>query len=265
MKYNGSLAEAWLSQVNGALPGLTAAMKARGRKGLVLGASCIMLYSDQKWIPVTKRQTADLDIAVQFEETDLEEYTSLRDSLVSGGYKPDTEMMYRLHSPRKIPGSLAYVDLLIAPSRNCPPEMARGKMGVGPGFSFEGFEFAFQNSYQLDDTLLLPNVFGFWALKCAAYLDEPAKRVKDLADIIEVAAGLVRQGTHYDLESMWSLVKESDEAHAVKQALDHLARDTSTTWEIAYAERELLPRGFSREEIDETLGDEISELVAQLK
>ena len=103
-----------------------------------------------------------------------------------------------------------------------------------------------------------------WALKRASYLDDPVRRIKDLADIIELASGLVEKGTHFDLEPLWNRLKTQPEAAQVKQILSALASGDSVQWDVENARQELLSRNFSAEDIEGVLLERLLELVEVL-
>lgn len=72
-------------------------------------------------------------------------------------------------------------------------------MGAGPNFSFEYFQFAKDVAFLLQDGIYFPNPFGLIALKQKSYVDEPVKRKKDFADIVELTSGFVENGTHFEM------------------------------------------------------------------
>ena len=220
----------------------------------------ITIYDLLEWIPKTKRQTGDLDIVVQFPTADEAEYKSLKDGLLAVGYRPDEQMSYRLHSPKKTPGSVNYVDLLIMPSASCSEQEAQRIMGVGSEFAFRGLEFAFNTAIELNEHLLLPTPFGLILLKSDSYTADPWKRIRDLADIIEVAIGLVKTAFHYELKETWTEIKRNTESKVVIDVLEGLSSENSTHWDIGNAEFELKKRGFN----DDQLANEIPFLISAL-
>ena len=100
-------------------------------------------------------------------------------------------------------------------------------MGAGgPGFRLLDLLLLPWEAFSITSHVRFPNPFGMWALKRGSYLDDPVRRIKDLADIIELASGLVEKGTHFDLEPLWNRLKTQPEAAQVKQYCLHWRVET---------------------------------------
>lgn len=138
-------------------------------------------------------------------------------------------------------------------------------MGVGPGFSLENFEYARTNAYGLESGTIFPNPFGFLSLKMASYLDEPLKRIKDFADIIKLINGLVLTGTHFEISSLWSTLKDKSESKKIKNAIGKMKNPNEVgNWDLDSTSEELLKKNFQKDFIESTLRSRISDFYDQL-
>ena len=252
MKDQEEKLKAWLASVELMLPGLTEAVSACPSEVMVIGASMMTVYSALGWISPLKRSTGDLDLSVTLLHGGVD-YHEVQKVLIEKGYQIRPPHGYRYHSPRLTPNGLNYVDLLAQPSVPSLANQAEAIriMGAGSEFSFEGFDFAKLCTLKVGKNVLFPNPFGFMAMKRAAYRDDPTRRVKDFADILELIAGLVEKATHYDLEETWHSVKGHPEALKVEFMLDAIASNSSVEWDIQDARSDLLQRNFSEDMVDE--------------
>lgn len=262
MKAESTKIKKWLTNVTAQLPGLDKVLKEISADTLLIGAGVFDIYQELGWIPPLKRKTGDLDLSVGL-VSGPKDYTAVRDSILAHGYKKsDGTHPYRYFAPKPISGALTYIDLLAHPAS---PKITKGEakrtMGAGEDFSFNGFTFASKASYQITSHVYFPNPLGMWALKRAAYLDDPMRRSKDLADIIELASGLVENGTHYDLESVWDQIKNYPEATQVRQMLSALANGESSQWDIENVRQELLSRNYAGTDIDESIPQRLAEVL----
>lgn len=263
MKIDDTKFEGWLKSKEHFLPGLSGIVTETDSKLLIVGASVFELYALQGWMPQIKRQTGDFDLSVGIVGDDLF-YNKAKKNLIDLDYKIDTEHPYRFHPAVKIPGGLQYIDLLAYPLDEATnPDIARNAMGVGKNFSVEGFKFASENSYTLEKNIIFPNPLGMIILKMEGYLDEPVKRIKDFADILELVSGIVQKGHHFELEDEW--LKAKAYAESLK-LIENLKKITSEdmTWDIENVRYELNRRLISDAIIDNTLIQEVKDFVIQL-
>lgn len=264
MKFDGQKALDWLTATATALPSLREILEKAVSEVLVVGAGVFDVYFGQGWTPAFKRKTADLDLSVGL-YSGKNDYEILRRALLEHQYVPDPQINYRYFSPRKIPGGLTYIDLLAHPLRDqVGAQDTKQVMGVGPDFSFAGFQFARLGAFAIIPRLICPNPLGMVGLKRAAYLDNPDTRIKDLADIAELAWGIVEKGTHFEMKSLWNSVKAYPEAGQVRLTLIELGSDSSTIWDLSNARQELLKRNFTSSEIDELIPQRLKEWASYL-
>lgn len=262
MKVNQTSSIQWLKDTSLALPGLYEILSRSKSNILIIGAGVFGIYAAQGWIPPLNRRTGDLDLSVGLVNS-ANEYEYFKQKLVVHGYiQKAKEPEYRYFSPRILPNQPSYIDLLAHPASNkISKSIAIQAMGSGHAFSFEGMNFAKEEAYQLTKTAFYPNPIGFMCLKRISYLDDPVRRVKDLADIAELVYGIVQKGNHFELPELWSKVKSSPEALFVRQMLSALASGESTEWDLDNARQEFLSRGFDSEEIGNTIPSSIDELL----
>jgi hypothetical protein len=265
MKFDHERIKKWLANVTIQLPALDVILKGASTETLMIGAGVFEIYQELEWIPQFRRKTGDLDLSVGL-VSGAKDYTALRDELIKNNYKnSDDTHKYRYFSPKPIPGAITYIDLLAHPaSASVSTAEAIRTMGAGEAFSFVGFSFAAKEAFSITSHVRFPNPLGMWALKRASYLDDPLRRIKDLADIIELASGLVELGTHYDLEPLWKQLNTQPEATQVRQMLSALASGESVQWDIENARQELLSRNFSGDEIDGVILQRLSEVLEVL-
>lgn len=254
MQFDQTKAKHWLNGVSLSLPNLKKILKQSTTEILIIGAGVFDIYFEQGWIPSFKRKTGDLDISVGL-VSGVDDYTVIRDALINAGYANlDPRYSFRFFSPKKISGALTYIDLLAHPMKaGISSELTKRVMGVGPDFSFSGINFARIEAYKIEDRILCPNPLAMIALKRAAYLDNPTIRVKDLADIVELAWGIVEKGLHFEMGPLWKTVCKIEEAKQVRATLYELGKGESQSWDLDDARQELLKRNFSGSEIDELL------------
>jgi hypothetical protein len=166
---------------------------------------------------------------------------------------------YRYHPPKMLPGGYSYIDLLAHPAdQSTRPEVAAQAMGAGPSFSFKGFHFAQSNAFSLQKNISFPNPFGLMSLKRESYMDEPVKRTKDFADIVELVSGLVEKGTHFEIEELWSRVSKKPEAKRIKEMFQMIINE-DTRWDLYEIRNDLRQRNFDDTFIDETLPQRIKD------
>lgn len=265
MKFDQGVAIGWLKSVETYLPGFNEALNETNSEILLIGAAVLQNYAIQGWIPPLRRSTGDLDISVGLYTAVDEAYQIIKSKLLDSGFKQDSTHSYRLHSPVKIVSGYNYVDILAhQASDGVTTRAVQQKMGVGEGFNLDGMPFARFESYQISPRLQIPNVFSFLNLKQIAYTDNPTKRVKDLADIIECISGFVNSGTHFELHELWLKVKDHSEAKNLKSILYGLGSGENVQWDIENARAELSYRKFSEEEIDDTLLRNILDFIEEL-
>ncbi len=265
MKIDHEKIQKWLVNVTVQLPALDVVLRSASTDTLLIGASVFEIYQELEWMPNFRRKTGDLDLSVGL-VSGAADYTPIRDALFANGYSNrDNAPKYRHFAPNPIPGSITYIDLLAHPaSAKVSAGEAIRTMGAGEAFAFVGFMFAAQEAFSLIHRVRFPNPFGMWALKRASYLDDPVRRIKDLADMIELASGLVEKGTHFDLDPLWTRLKPWPEAAQIRQMLAAFAGGESVQWDVENARQELLSRGFSAEDIEGVLLRRLSELVEVL-
>lgn len=265
MKIDQSKFSNWIKSKEHYLPGISELIKISGSKTLVVGASVFELYHLQDWTPPQKRQTSDFDLSIGLVGND-QFYERAKNILLNIGYKIDSTHPYRFHPSKKILGGLQYIDLLAHPlDSQTENSVALNAMGVSDNFSLSGFKFATINSYALEDNMIFPNIFGMILLKIEAYLDEPTKRTKDFADILELISGLVDKGQHFELSEEFSKIKDTPEANKIKRCLKEMAKENATTWDIENIRPELNKRLFNDNFIDTTLVQQIKAFLLQLE
>jgi|GEM_PF-4092128 len=263
MNFNRDLAADWLSSASAALPNLQNILSKAKSEVLIVGAGVFDIYHGQGWMPTLRRKTGDLDISVGL-ISGASDYNVLKEELLKNGYV-NSEKKYRFHSPKKLMGNLTHIDLLAHPAqKDISAELTQKVMGVGENFSFQGFSFAHLSAFRIDQKLLFPNPIGMVGLKRASYLDNPDKRIKDLADIAEFGWGIVEKGTHFEMASLWESLKQHEDAKQVRQLIAHLGGGESTIWDLANARQELLKRNFTGSEIDDLIPERLLEWVSYL-
>lgn len=264
MKLDSLKIQNWLIEKDLSLPNISTILKTPRTDVLVVGATVFDIYFLQGWIPENKRQTSDFDLSIGLIGDDSF-YEEAKKLLEQNGYYLDKEHPYRYHPAKKYPHGLQYIDLLAHPSDSkVTIEEAQSAMGVGSGFSIQSFKFASENSYILDKNVIFPNVFGMLSLKMEAYVDEPAKRIKDFADIVELVSALVDKGMHFELEEEWAKAKQYQEGIAVKQTLKKIINENELSWDIDDVRTELNKRGLSNDFIDTFLIQRIRDFVLQI-
>jgi predicted nucleotidyltransferase len=254
LKFDSKKALRWLKELSTVLPGVDASLAAASSDVFVIGAAVFDVYCQQGWIPPLKRKTGDLDLSVGLVHGEAD-YERLKAELLTHDFNnSDPQRPYRFFPPKAIPGAFAYVDLLAHPAAaEISATRAQNVMGAGPEFSFAGMELGTIHALSIAPRVYCPNPIGLTALKLASYHDDPTKRVKDLADVAELAFGLVGQATHYDLNEIWAKIRNRADAKKVKSTLLELAGGESSAWDLDEARRELLDRGFSESEIAERI------------
>lgn len=254
MKYSQQKAKDWLTTVSAALPNFSDILLAAKSQLLVIGAGVFDIYAVQNWTPPLRRKTGDLDLSVGL-LTGADDYESLKKALLNFKYTiSDPNMTYRFYSPSRHVGALTYIDLLAHPvGEGISDEFAKRVIGVGPQFSFTGFQFAEFEAFKIEEKIQFPNPLAMIGLKRAAYLDNPELRLKDLADIAELGWGIVERGTHFEMADLWQKIKGHSDAQQVRNVLKDLGSSESVTWDLNNARQELLKRNFSGSEIDDTI------------
>lgn len=263
MKINKEKALAWIKNVSAALPEIDRISQVATSDILVIGAGVFDIYHDFDWTPALKRKTGDLDLSVGLVSGESD-YDVIKSALIKAGYRNE-QHPYRFFTPKTIPGALTYIDLLAHPSAEESETTARSVMGVGPEFSFKGMAFATTERIPISTHIFCPNPIGMVMLKMTSYNDDPNRRIKDLADIAELAWGLVEKGTHFQMSDLWGKIKGLPEAKRVKKTLEELGGGKSTTWDLDNAQRELLSRGFSQNDIDTVVPEHIKEWASFLE
>lgn len=266
MKPDLRKSDQWLKEIALALPGLDRLLIEVNSEALIIGASVFGLYAAQGWVPTLSRSTGDLDLSIGLVSGTGDYHHFKRKLIEHHKYmQRDREPAYRYFSPKALPNHPSYIDLLAHPASNqISNSIAIQVMGSGEEFSFKGLSFAKQESFLLTDKTMYPNPFGFMALKRISYMDDPVRRVKDLADIAEFSHGLVQKGIHFELLDLWSRLKSSPEALQVHTMLSKLASGESPEWDLENARQELLGRNFDSDEIDYTIPSSIAEFVNYL-
>ncbi len=252
MKFDAAKLKNWVAGKEVYLPGLGELFSKTKSDILIIGASVFELYEIQGWIVPFKRKTGDIDLSIGIISDDSL-YAEGKDILLSLKYTVDGHHPYRYHPPKMHPGGYTYVDLLAHPAdEKTRPEIASHAMGAGPGFSFRGFHFAQEKAYKLQKNVSFPNPFGLISLKQESYLDEPVRRSKDFADIVELASGLVETGTHFEIDKLWSKISQKPEAKRIKEMFRMILAE-DTRWDLEEIRNDLHGRNFDDTFIDETL------------
>ena len=263
MKFDSKQGLAWLQDAAAALPGTDEALRAAVSDVLIIGAVVFDIYFMQGWIPPFKRKTADLGLSVGL-VSGQGDYDVLKKGLLRSGCV-NREYPYRYFPSRTLPGALAYIDLLAhSGASSISDAQARGAMGVGPDFSLAGMDFASRERFQIAPRIYCPNPLGIVLLKMVSFRDNPAKRIKDLADIAELGWGLVEKGQHFAMKPLWTAIAGTNEAKQVKQMLSDLSGGESVQWDLDGARRELLDRNFTEEEVETTIPAHLKEWVSYL-
>lgn len=265
MNYNDDKVKKWMSSKDYYLPGISKLSEEIKTELLVIGAAVFELYELQGWITKLHRKTGDIDLSIGLVGDDSA-YKRGKILLIKLGYNIDSVHPYRFHPKKKIPGGFAFIDLLAHPqSVETSPVIVQNAMGVGPNFSFENYEYARLYTYKIDSRTIFPNPFGLISLKMASYLDEPLKRIKDFADIVELINGLVETGTHFELTQIWRVIAEKNESKKIKLAIKKMLNSEEIgNWDLDLISEELIKRNFQLEFIDTTLRQRISDFYDQL-
>jgi hypothetical protein len=268
MKFDSAVAKSWLKNVAVFLPHIDRVIRETGADTLVIGAGVFDIYHAQGWVPEFKRKTGDLDLSIGLVQ-DTAAYEKACLGLIGAGYiQHDAERRYRFFPNKKNPGGPSYVDLLAHPASaaisNVSAARTRAAMGVGAEFSFGAMAFAMREKYEIDDRIFCPNPLAFAAMKIRSYEDDPNKRRKDLADLAELAWGLVEKGSHFEMNLLWQKLKTDSEAQYVRQILAALGDGNRTAWDIDDARADLVARLFTTAEIDELIPRRFSEWVEYL-
>lgn len=237
--------EDWLTELEQLLPNIKRILKSTESSILVIGAAVLELYAMHNWIPKLRRQTGDLDLSIGITTDNLHLYDALKKTFLSYHYTQDPEILFRLHPPKNRAGVNGYVDLLAHPATaKTSDHLARRAMNVADSFSMRGYDFASLAMLRAARKINFPNPLGFIRLKIEAYQDNPIKRLKDFADIVELITGLVHKGTHFELGSIWSVVKPHLDSKKIEQLLLCLEQDSSLEWDIDEIKTDLITRGF---------------------
>jgi hypothetical protein len=265
VNYDYEKVKNWLKSKDHYLPGISDLSTATRGEVVIIGAAVFELYERQGWITKLLRTTGDIDLSVGLINDDLA-YSKAKGFLINRNYSQDPTHPYRFHPERKIVGGYAYIDLLAHPQNSDTAAIiAQNAMGVGPGFALENFQYAKINAYDLKNGMVFPNPFGFISLKIASYLNDPLKRIKDFADIVELINGIVETGTHFEIESLWKSMKDKSESRALKKAIGKMKNpDEVGDWDLDAITDELLKRTFQRNFIESTLRNRISDFNDQL-
>lgn len=265
MNYSNVQGQQWLAQVETYLPAFRSILENTPSPILVVGASVCDIFQLQGWIPVFRRRTGDVDLSVGLNSNNADDHQWAKQQLLNHGYRVDTNHPYRFHSPREDLTAISYIDLLADPvGPASSSQQARAAMGVGEGFTLKGFSFARKAGFQLLPRVTFPNPIGFLALKREGYLDEPARRLKDLADIAEVTNGLVETGTHFEIDDIWNQIKNEPEAQDVRRMLADLGSGESVQWDLENVSGELSRRGFTQTDIEDVIPRRLSEFAEAL-
>jgi predicted nucleotidyltransferase len=254
MKFEVSKLNNWQLAKEGQLPGLTELFNNIASKILIIGAAVFELYELQGWMPPLKRKTGDIDLSVGIVGTDSN-YQFAKTVLLKHKYQQDEHFPYRFHPAQKILGGYSYIDLLAHPANiQTKSIIAQNAMGIGTGFSFTGYTFAQMESFQLTSKVIFPNPFGLITLKMISYLDDPVKRVKDFADIIELINGLVETATHFEMGDLWNKISSQPESQKIKTMISKTTSIESLgNWDIDNIRSELIKRSFDSDFVDTTL------------
>ncbi len=265
MKQDSKKSKSWLKEITVSLPHIDQILARVSTDILVIGAGVFGLYEAQNWIQPLKRRTGDLDLSIGLVHG-KKDYDRIKEDLLRNKYtQRSREPGYRYFSPVLIPNHPSYIDLLAHPnSKKISKSEAARVMGAGSEFSFDAMDFALQECFEIIPKIHYPNPIGFMALKRTSYLDDPTRRIKDLADILELTYGLVQKGKHFDLSDLWKKLCLSTDAKNVQLMLRELGSQESAKWDIQDARQELLSRSFSIQEIDETIPSSLLDFVANL-
>jgi hypothetical protein len=253
MKINEDTLKKWIRTKTDQLPGLDHIFSNASADVLVIGAAVFEIYEELGWISPLKRKTGDIDLSIGIVKSNTE-YEKAKNILLENEYKADDHHPYRYLPKRKIPGGFQYIDLLAHPNSPSDRSLAISSMGAGAGFSFEGFEFAKIEHYDLCKGAIFPNPFGLIALKRAAYLNEPLKRIKDFADIVELVNGLIEKGSHFKLDKLWVSLKSYKESQQITEMFKLSTKESAVgDWDIDNIQTELNQRGFDNDFIEDTI------------
>ncbi|SMF83326.1 hypothetical protein [Pseudobacteriovorax antillogorgiicola] len=261
--------EKWLQDVELAMPQLREVILSQGSEILIIGKSVYYLYHELGWIPEPRTSTGDIDISIGVYQ-DFNNYYSIKSKLLEVGYLQDEDPDYpfRFHSPKKMPGTITYVDLLIHPAGDIEEETVREKMGVGPEWQFESVLSGLNNPVKLNEngSLLAPNPLGMIGQKARAYYAASDWRKKDLADIGELIDGLVTQGTHFDLSEVWQEMKlqHSDQCEFIESCVSKLADDSNVELDFENVKNDLVLRHYTEEEIETHLPKQAEQIIEQV-
>lgn len=252
MKLDKVRAQRWIERTAFSLPGLNEILATANSDILLIGAMVFDFYSDQGWTAPLRRTTGDLDLSIGLVHGESN-YETFRTKLLNAKYSQlDKLKPYRFNPPRPIPGALQFIDLLAHPTNSeTSDEFARHLIGVGDGFTFSGAAFAARSAFAVSPNVLCPHPVALARLKMASYEADP-KRLKDLADVGELAYGLVQSGQHFEMTDWWALHGTERDAKYTKDVLYKLSGESSVEWDMSYANSELLRRGFTE---DETASD----------
>ncbi len=246
MKVDSDKAKLWLSEVGSLLPEFSKIVSNLQSPTLLIGASVMEFYALQGWIPPLSRKTGDVDLSVGIVSKTGVEYQHVKNLLLNLGYKSDPRMPYRFFPSSKIPGATAYLDLLAHPiASNASESAARKAMGVEESFSLKAFSFAQLKALVIQKNLFTPNPLGFIGLKIEAYQDEPLKRRKDFADIVELISGLVSNGLHFELPDIWKKVRDNSDSEKIFTVLSAIRDDSSSAWDLEDIQSEFSGRGLA--------------------
>lgn len=265
MKFDQLKAKKWLHSVDHSLPGIESILNLSKSPVLILGAGALELFSEIGWIaPLRRGQTGDLDLSIGLVKS-ANEYAQFVSELKSRNYRLDDLHPYRWHSPKPIAGAMTYIDVLSHPTSSAITEgQARQQMGVGADFSLNGMNYAMTTGHRLSGNIIVPAFIGMLALKIYSYENNPDKRRKDLADVVEICWGLVERRNHLALSAEWAKVKAESESQYVKATLEKIISGKLSLWDLEEIENELFTRNFSRENIESTAQRRIEEIVAAL-
>jgi predicted nucleotidyltransferase len=252
--------QGWVQSKEYFLPGLSELFgKSNSAQILIIGASVFELYNIQGWIPKLNRQTGDIDLSVGVIGDDSL-YVHAKNILLSHNYSQDQIHPYRFHPLKKVPGGYGYIDLLAhSADQNTPDRIATNAMQVSSDFNMKSFAYAQKQIFTFDKNITFPNPFGFIALKRESYLDEPNKRQKDFADILELISGLVENGTHFKIDPLWNKISAEAGSKDIQKMLADIINENNPAWDIADVRTDLIRRNFAVSFIDETLPQRIKD------
>ena len=267
MQIDSEKADKWLTNLEASMPNLAEIILSADNNVLIIGKAVFYLYHDLDLIPSPKTATGDIDISIGI-SNDLSDYDDIRAQFIASGYTLDTDPHYpfRIHSPRKLPGAINYVDLLIHPVGQRNESKYKEKMGVGPEWDFQGVISGLNCPFELGAKLFAPNPLGIIGQKAQSYFVEPAWRRRDLADIAELVDGLVQNGVHFDLGPVWKdmLAFEPSQCNLIAGRLRAIADDDAVEWDLGNVSGELEARHYSEEDIEVNLPEKIREFVEQV-